>query len=142
MPAAVIHSRRIGEDAMATNPWASDLDRLKRELLQKMERTAADAQNAAARNNQNSDLTRRLDALERRVQTTVDQTNRTFSSAHTSDTQMTTRITQLERRLQTTIDQINRTVTDAHSADTQMGSRLDQLERRVADLARAAERSR
>ena len=55
---------------------------------------------------------------------------------------MTNRITQLERRLQTTIDQINRTVTDAHSADTQMGSRLDQLERRVADLARAAERSR
>ncbi len=127
---------------MATNAWASDLERLKKELLQRIDRAASDAQNASSRSNQNTDLTRRVDTLERRVQTTIDQTNRTFTSAHTSDTQMTTRVTQIERRLQTTIDQINRTFTSSHTADGQMTTRLDQLERRVAELARAAERAR
>jgi hypothetical protein len=127
---------------MATNAWAADLERLKRDLLQRIERAATDAQNASARGNQNNDLTRRLDTLERRVQTTIDQTNRTFTSAHTSDTQMSTRVTQLERRLQTTIDQTNRTFTSSHTSDAQITTRLDQLERRVAELARAAERAR
>ena len=84
---------------MATNAWAADLERLKRDLLQRIERAATDAQNASARGNQNNDLTRRLDTLERRVQTTIDQTNRTFTSSHASDAQITTRLDQLERRV-------------------------------------------
>jgi len=129
---------------MATQPWAADLDRLKRELTRTLERSLADAQTAANRNsrgNDNTDVTRRVDALERRLQTTIDETNRTFTSAHTSDGRMGTRVDQLERRLQTTIDQINRTVTSAHTEDGRLATRIDQLDRRLTELARTVERS-
>jgi len=127
---------------MATQAWAADLERLKRELLQRIERAASDNQAASSRSNQNTDVTRRLDAVERRLQTTIDQINRTFTSAHTADGRTTSRLDQLERRLQTTIDETNRTFTSAHTADGRTSTRLDQLERRIAEVARAAERTR
>ena len=130
---------------MATQPWAADLDRLQRELTRTFERALADAQTAANRNqsrgNDNTDVTRRVDAMERRLQTTIDETNRTFTSAHTADGRMGTRVDQMERRLQTTIDQINRTVTSAHTEDGRLATRIDQLDRRLAELARTVERS-
>jgi hypothetical protein len=89
------------------------------------------------RSRQTTAIERRLETLERRVQTTIDETNRTFNSAHSSDQRTTTRIDALERRLQTTIDQTNRTFESAHTEDGRMATRLDAIERRLTALERA-----
>ena len=41
----------------------------------------------------------RVDQVERRLQTTIDQINRTVTSAHTEDGRLATRIDQLDRRV-------------------------------------------
>ncbi len=125
---------------MATNAWAGDLDKLKRELTTKIDRLTTDLSNAtrsAGRGADPAELARRLEALERRVQTTIDQTNRTFTSAHSSDERMEARLTAVERRLQTTIDQTNRTFTSAHSEDDRINTRLSQLESRLDRMGRS-----
>lgn len=125
---------------MPTQAWAGDLEKLKRELTTKIDRVSTEVTNAtrsAGRGADPAELARRLDALERRVQTTIDQTNRTFNSAHSSDERIESRLTAVERRLQTTIDQTNRTFTSAHAEDDRMTTRISQLEARLDRMGRS-----
>ena len=126
---------------MPSNPWATDLERVKRELSTRIDRLSTDHDNAQRNRGPDPETTRRLDAVERRAQTTIDQTNRTLSNAHAEDERLGTRIDSVERRVQTTVDQTNRTFGSAHTETERLSGRLDQLERRIAELARNVERA-
>ncbi len=138
---------------MPAQPWASDFDKLKRDLTQRLDRLDTATQQTA-RSSSGGDPTRKIQELERmvtelerkiadfdrRLVSDIQAINRTFTSAHTSDQRITGRLDAVERRVQTTIDETNRTFTSAHSADERFTTRLDALDRRLTTAERTASR--
>lgn len=97
---------------MATsNPaTAADLERLKRELTQRINHVEQHATRTASTGN---------------------------SSQNNAMTALTRRVDQLEQRLQRTIEQVNTTLTNARQFDDRLGGRIDALERRITELGRS-----
>ena len=82
------------------NVSSSDLDKLKKELSQKIdkvEKAAGDAQKGAAAGASGADVTRRIDALEKRVQKIVDDLNKTLQHAKQNDDRLEARIAAVEK---------------------------------------------